>query len=468
MSSRQVRGVRRTTCWTAALALTLGLGACSTDEDPEPAAPRTTAAAPQPSDEVELTFGVWGSDDEIAACETTVAQFNALSDESNVRIVAFPDRDALVKAMRTGARETPDVYMLDRQDLVWAHDEDLNTPIGELLDERGVEFGDRYSRSALEAFGLDRELQCMPYGISPTVMYYNTDLVDFDRMAELGLDVPSAARTKWTFEQFAEAANFASRKRRGTKGVHVSPTLLGLAPFVYSGGPVFNDETDPTSLALNDDDSREALAEALRVLRDPTLTLSDEQLARRTPLQWFKAGKVAMIPGDRSLVPELRRVPGLDFDVIPMPVIESAATVGDITGLCVSSSARSVPEAADFVVHALSTESVREVTRAGYLAPANQEVALSEDFLQPGRQPAHAGAFNTSVRALRIPPLLDVWDELEAAVNPILRELFTVPVVDDIGDYTQRIDEASRTVLDPESVEESPSPTEEPSGSPTE
>ena len=206
--------------------------------------------------------------------------------------------------------------MLDRQDLVWAHDEDLNIPIGELLDERGVEFGDRYSRSALEAFGLDRELQCMPYGISPTVMYYNTDLVDFDRMAELGLDVPSAARTKWTFEQFAEAANFASRKRRGTKGVHVSPTLLGLAPFVYSGGPVFNDETDPTSLALNDDDSREALAEALRVLRDPTLTLSDEQLARRTPLQWFKAGKVAMIPGDRSLVPELRRVrgPGLRRD----------------------------------------------------------------------------------------------------------------------------------------------------------
>ena len=61
-----------------------------------------------------------------------------------------------------------------------------------------------------------------------------------------------------------------------------------------------------------------------------------------------------------------------------------------------------------------------------------------------------------------------MWDELEAAVNPILRELFTVPVVDDIGDYTQRIDEASRTVLDPESVEESPSPTEEPSGSPTE
>nr|WP_301539812.1 extracellular solute-binding protein [Nocardioides sp. zg-DK7169] len=411
-----------------------------------------------------MTFGVWGSDDEIAAFESTVAQFNALSDESNVRIVAFPDREALVAAMRTGARETPDVYMLDRADLVWTHDEGLNIPIGELLDERGVEFGDRYSRSALEAFALDRALQCMPYGISPTVMYYNTDLVDFDRMAELGLDVPSGSRTKWTFAQFAEAAAFTSRKRQGTKGVHVPPTLDGLAPFIYSGGPMFNDETDPTSLSLDDEGSREALSLALRVLRDPTQTLSDEQLAERPALEWFKAGKLAMIPGDRSLVPELRRVRGLDFDVIQMPVIESAATVGDITGLCVSSEARSVPEAADFVVHALSTESVREVTRAGYLAPANQEVALTDDFLQPGRQPEHASAFNTSVRALRIPPLLDVWGELEKAVDPILSELFTVPVVDDIGDYTSRIDEASRPVLDSEYE----APTESPSESPTE
>ena len=464
VSSEQSRRVRRIISGTAALALTLGLAACSDEEEPAPARPSSpSSAVSSPDEEVELTFGVWGSDDEIAAFESTVEDFNAMSDESNVRIVAFPNREALVAAMRKRTRETPDIFMLDRADLVWTREENLNIPIDELLDERGVEFGDRYSRAALEAFAVDRKLQCMPYAVSPRVMYYNTDLVDFDRMAELGLQVPSGSRTKWTFDQFAEAAAFASRKRQGTKGVYVPPTLDGLAPFIHSGGSVFDDDTEPTSLNLDDDDSREALTRALRVLRDPTLTLSDEQVARRSPLEWFKAGKLAMLPGDRSLVPELRRVRGLNFDVIAMPTLESSATVGDVTGLCVSSGARSVPEAADFVVHALSTDSVREVTRAGYLAPANQEVALTDDFLQPGRQPEHASAFNTSVRSLALPPLLDVWDELEAAVDPILRELYSVPVVDDIGEYTSRIDEASRAVLDPESVEEeSESPTDDP------
>ena len=86
---------------------------------------------------------------------------------------------------------------------------------------------------------MDDELQCMAYSVSPMVIYYNTDLVDFDKMERRGLDVPAAdedgVRDRWTLAEFAAAAQFASR-RGDRRGVWIDPTLQGLAPFIYSGG----------------------------------------------------------------------------------------------------------------------------------------------------------------------------------------------------------------------------------------
>ena len=164
-----------------------------------------------------------------------------------------------------------------------------------------------------------------------------------------------------------------------------------------------------------------------------------------------------MMAGYRRLVPELRQVHGLDFDVISMPILDGSATTGDITGLCLSADAASTPAAADLMVHLVGAEAVERVVRAGYLVPANSEVALSEEFLQPGRLPEHSSVFNNSVRAIQIPPLLSVWPELERAVAPELQQLVEVPVLDDLEERLADIDEESRTVLESDTA----TPTEE-------
>ncbi|WP_164477786.1 ABC transporter substrate-binding protein [Nocardioides pantholopis] len=437
----------------AALALALTASSCTGDSEPEP---RRSPAPSSPAPTAALTFGVWGGPEEIAAYQAMVDTYNATSGAEPVTIEPYADAAGLVAAVQKGGAAAPDVYMLPRTDLAWLREERRNVPVDELLDERGVNFGDNYSRSALEAFSDDLRLQCMPYGVSPEVVYYNKRLVDFDRMERRGLQVPGGERVRWTFDQFAEAAAFASRKRRGTKGVHVPATLEGLAPFIYSGdGKVFDDADDPRSLALAGDESRAALERTLTLLRDPTVTLSEKQLSRRSALEWFKAGKLGMITGQRDLVPQLRAVPGLDFDVISMPVLDTPATVGDVTGICISARSASVPQSADFLVHALSTDAVAEVTEAGFLAPANQTVALNDAFLQPDRAPEHATVFTGGVSSMVLPPLLTTWPELDATVNPMLAELMNVSIIEDLGEATERIDEASRTVLDPESLEES-------------
>jgi multiple sugar transport system substrate-binding protein len=165
-----------------------------------------------------------------------------------------------------------------------------------------------------------------------------------------------------------------------------------------------------------------------------------------------------MIAGFRDLVPQLRPTGVLDFDIMPMPVLDSAATVGDLTGVCIAKGSPNVSESADFLVDFISADAVSTVARSGYLAPANTKVALSDDFLQVGRAPVHSAVFNNSIKSMRIFPLLDDLPALEAAVAEPLKQLMEVEVPD-LDVLTQQIDLASQGVLAP--------PTESPSAGET-
>jgi multiple sugar transport system substrate-binding protein len=453
----QVR-VRRALAVTAAVGSLFSLAACTGGSDD----PGPTPTASSPATPRNLTFGVFGPAVEIRAFQATVAAWNSDPDNVEVELKSWPTRAAMRKDLESGTA-VPDVFLASRTDLSWILDQQLNQPVDELLDERGVGFGDNYSRGALEAFSAQDRLQCMPYGVAPEVVYYNKRLVNFTKMANRGIDAPSVDATSWSFDQFAAAAAFASRPGRGTKGVHVPPTLDGLSPFIESGGgSVFDDASQPTSLAFSSDGSRSALERTLELLRNPQVTLDNGQLLKASALSWFEKGKLGMIVGTRALVPALREVRGLRFDVMPMPKLDGSATVGDVTGLCLSADSVSSAYAADFMVHEISNDSVGTLARTGYLSPANVAVALSDDFLQPDLQPKHAAIFNSSVRSMSIAPLIDTIPALEDAVAPNLEQLVYGVGVLDLDAATTRIDEQSKTVLDPESVSDSASPSESP------
>ena len=315
--------------WTSAgslamvLLLATGLVAGCTDAEPAPPGPSPTATSSAPP--VSLKFGVFGPDAEIAAYSDLARAYSADAENVDVEVVSWADRDEAARAYASG-EPMPDVFMVSQRDLASVTEKDLTQPVDELLDARGVSFGDDYSRDALQAFADDNSLACMPYSISPMVIYYNTALVDFERMLRRGLDAPEPDENgvidEWSFEQFTASAEFATRPGRGTRGVYIEPSLRGLAPFVYSGGgKVFDDDKEPTSLAFSDGDSRSALQTTLTLLRDAQLTPTPQQLARQDAQTLFEEGRLGMIAGFRSLTPELRTVAGLDFEVMPMPEI---------------------------------------------------------------------------------------------------------------------------------------------------
>ncbi len=445
--------LRRLALGSCAFLVALTGAACSGDPEPTPAPP-TKQPSKTPEKVRQVTFGAFGSDEEVAAFQSVVDSFNAASTTRRVKLVSWPDHESALEDVLGG--KAPDVFLTSRIDLGQLVEAEALQPVSLLLDERGVDFGDRFSRDAVDAFAFADDLQCMAYSVSPMVVYYNTDLVDFAKMERREFDVPSSA-SRWSLAQFSAAAQFASR-RGDVRGVWIEPTLTGLAPFIYSGdGKVFDDDETPTSLAFSDDSTRNALSETLATLRDPTLTPTSSQLARATPLELFKRGKVAMIAGFRNIVPELREAKGLSFDVMAMPTLESPATVGDISGLCISADSEVEGDAADFIAYAISDAAIETVTTTGYIVPANTAVAGSSAFLDPEQQPAQAAVFNTSIRNMVVPPFINDRVALIDAVTPLLESLVTSPGVLDLELITEQIDEASLPILSPEQATETPS-----------
>jgi multiple sugar transport system substrate-binding protein len=462
--------LRRSALTAAGLALVLTTAACTGDPEPEPRPSPSPSQSAEPTEKPsKITFGAFGSDEEVAAFQSVVDSFNASSTTRRVVLQSWPDHESAVEDVLAG--NVPDVFLTSRIDLDQLVEAETLQPVSLLLDERGVDFGDRFSRDAVDAFAMDDELQCMAYSVSPMVIYYNTRVVDFEKMERRELDVPGAndegERERWTLAQFGAAAQFASR-RGDRRGVWIDPTLEGLAPFIYSGdGQVFDDDREPTSLAFSDDSTREALEQTLAILRNAALTPTNAQLARATPVQLFKRGELAMIAGFRNLVPELREAEDLDFDVLPMPTIDSRATVGDISGLCISADSEVAGDAADFIAYAVSDEAISTVAETGYIVPANTSVAASPEFLAPEQEPRNANVFNTSIRYMVVPPFIDQEEELVEAVTPLLERLVTAPGVLDLEGTTEEIDLASQEILAPEETE-TPEPTEEPTESPSE
>ncbi|WP_110239655.1 extracellular solute-binding protein [Nocardioides gilvus] len=435
----------------ALMALAVTAVGCTGDaSNPEPTGAPTASAEPE-----QLTLGVQGTEAEMEAWSEVVADFNDGNVDSQASLVKWAPQKSAQEVLDGGkAQDVPDVFLTSRGDLDAVLESKLSRPVSELLDERGVDFGDRFARAAVQSFGVDGELQCMAYSISPMVLFVNEKLVDFEKMKARGLNT-THRDDRWNMVDFEEAARFGTRPARKIAGLHIESTVRGLAPFILSaGGSLFDDPETPTTLNFSSDETRDALQSALPVLRDASLTLTEEQLSRRTPMEWFKRGKLGMIAGERSLVPELRQEEKLKFNVMPMPYLGAAATIGDSTGLCISANTKNAPEAADLITHLVSDEATAALAESGSMVPTNLAAAASDSFLQPDQMPERSSVFNSSVRGTFFPPLGVSWAALEEAVAPQVSRLLLEPGEIDLEEITTQIDEASRTVLDPETVEE--------------
>ncbi len=446
------------------------LAGCSSDADPRPR-PTPSTTAPTTPTAVELRLAVYGDDATVSTYRRIAAAYTAAHPEVTFELTSTSDASAgaesALGAIATGTNP-PDVFLLDVDHLPAVVEADAVQPVNELLEARGIPFGDGIQRTGLTAFSANNVLACMPNDVSPLVMFYNTRLVKPQRLQLEDDSVVGPIDQGWTWEAFLAAADQAVRRgaSEGARGTYLPFDLATLSPFLLSaGGNVVDDERAPTRLGLSDGGTRDALKQLAVLTRDRQLTLSPSQVEATSALTWFMQGRLGLLVGTRALVPTLREASDLSFDVAPLPRLDSTVTTSTMNAYCIAKTSEHIDAAADFIAYAVDGDGARIAADSGAMVPSSLDVLNSEEFLQPGLQPRSSRVFGEGARRSVPTPYSTHWLSAAASVTEVLKQVLYGRGLDVTSESTPALDEllsladeASQAIFSPPEPTETPTP----------
>ena len=362
---------------------------------------------------------LFGDPVETAGYEELVAAFEEENPDLDVELSPVAEQDDLLAKLTTqfAAGRPPEVFLVNYRNYGQFAASGVLSPVQPLLDASDVIDQGDFATAALDAFRFDgEELTCMPQNVSSLVTYYNVDLFD-----AAGVPLP---RPGWTWDNFLSAAEALTGE--GRYGVGTEPSLIRVAPFVWSaGGDVVDDADDPTRLTLDTGPARRGLDFFLDLQTVHGVAPPDREEQSQDSESRFLAGTLGMYLNSRKSVPTLRTIEDFTWDVAPLPVAPGGepATILHGDAYCVADTGR-VDDAWRFVEFANSVAGQQILARSGRTVPSRTDVAESKDFLLPDEPPAHARVFVDVVPTIRSVPHTASWARVEAEADSILTELY--------------------------------------------
>lgn len=387
---------------------------------------------------------LFGDPEELAAYRTLVDAYHEQSGDRRVELVEASDRADLIARLSTSIAggEPPDVFLVNYRYYGQFAAKNAIAPLDERLGAGPgkLDTGELYPE-ALEAFQWRGKQLCLPQNVSSLVVYYNRAL-----FGQYGVPEPKPG---WTWNDLVTTAQAMTRDATGvpiqggesdagsqvaTWGLGVEPTLIRIAPFVWSGGGDIVDDPDrPTRLTFDDPVAREALRQFIDLRVAYGVVPTDQEVEAQDDETRFANGGLAMLLSSRRLTPTLRSVDGLDWDIAPLPVVQEPAGILHSDGYCVTSASGRQDAAWDFVRYALGPDGQRIIAGTGRTVPSNMAVSRSAAFLDPTKPPRNAQVFLDAIGTIRRTPTISTWPEIEDVTNGILENgLYRGDSLDDV------------------------------------
>ena len=279
---------------------------------------------------------------------------------------------------------------------------------------------DDFYPQAMDAFRFDGELVCLPQNISSLVVYYNRALF---RQANVPEPKPG-----WAWNDMVERAIKLTRDTNGDgdidqHGLGVEPSIIRIAPFVWSnGGEVVDDEEAPTRFTLDTPEATEAMDAFFALRREHLAIPSEQEVEAEDDETRFQNGREAMLLSSRRSTPAFRTITAFDWDVAPLPRHGEQAGILHSDAYCMTKASENKDAAWAFMEFALGPEGQRITARSGRTVPSLKAVAQSNDFLDPSLKPANSEVFLDTISAIRRVPTISTWPEIEDASGPILEQ----------------------------------------------
>jgi multiple sugar transport system substrate-binding protein len=369
-----------------------------------------------------VRFQVFGDAEELAAYRGLVSAYERRSDD-DVQLVEIPDRDAHLQKIATGfaAGSPPEVFLVSYRNFAGYAARGALDPVGPRLEASNVLERSAFYRQPLEAFEYRDVLQCMPQNISSLVVYYNRDL-----FRQAGLKEP---RPGWTYDEFVEAAQAltgpvpeGNAVRR--YGVGLDPSIVRLAPFVWSaGGDIVDDPDNPSKFTLDTPRARDGLLAFLDLQGGRRVSPFEQEVEAKGLDARFLDGELGMLLSSRREVPTFRTIEDFSWDVASFPTLREPASVLHSDAYCLAEGERA-DAAWRFVEFAAGPQGQSILARSGRIVPSLRSVATSRDFLDPSVPPRSSQVFLAAIPAIRRLPVASTWPELEDAVDLAIKRAY--------------------------------------------
>ena len=368
----------------------------------------------------EVRFLVFGEPEELRAFRAVVRKFEQTEQDVNVRLIEASDRTDLITRLSTSIAggSPPDVFLINYRFFGQFASRGAIEPIEDRLAESDA-FQERdFYPQALDAFRFDGKLTCLPQNISSLVVYYNRDLFRKARVAP--------PRAGWTWHDMVEKAIALTRDDDGDGnpdqfGLGVEPTLIRVAPFVWSnGGELVDDDDHPTRFTLDTPAAQKALQEFFDLRQLHLVVPGEVEVEAEDDESRFMNGRTAMVLSSRRATPAFRTITAFDWDVAPLPRHKEPAGILHSDAYCLTSTSKNKDAAWRFMEFALGPEGQRITARSGRTVPSLIEVSRSDAFLDPAAKPANSRVFLDTIPFIRRVPNISTWPEIEDASESIL------------------------------------------------
>jgi multiple sugar transport system substrate-binding protein len=371
-----------------------------------------------------ITVQISGSPDEANSYRVLADAFEKASPGAKVNLVVVPNPgDHIAKLVTSFSGGTPpDLFLVNYRRFGQFADREVIEPIGPVLAGSDRMRQEDFYPEALDSFRRDGVLQCMPTNISNQVVYYNKTL--FARAAL------AAPQTGWSWADFLASAKRLTADTNGdgktdVYGLGVEPQLVRVAPFVWqAGGEVTDHVANPTKTTMLGPKELRALKFFIELRRVHRVVPSHAEFASEDLEARFAAGRLGMLIESRRVTTTLRGVPGLDWDVAPLPMDAEPATILHSDALCMAKPSKNKDRAFRFIEFATGPEGAPILARTGRTVPSHTAVSRSPDFLAPDQRPAHAQIFLDQIPLIRRFPNIGTWNEIETRADPIVEEWF--------------------------------------------
>jgi multiple sugar transport system substrate-binding protein len=368
----------------------------------------------------DISFLVFGEPEELKAFRAVVREFERVEPDVDVRLIEASDRSDLITRLSTSfsGGNPPDIFLINYRFFGQFASRGAIEPIEDRLTESDA-FEERdFYPQALEAFRFDGKLTCLPQNISSLVVYYNRDL-----FRKAGVPPPQPA---WTWHAMVEKAIKLTRDEDGDGnpdqyGLGVEPTLIRIAPFVWSnGGELVDDDDRPTRFTLDTPAAQKALQEFLDLRQLHLVVPSEVEIEAEDDESRFLNGRTAMVLSSRRSTPAFRTITSFDWDVAPLPRHKRPSGILHSDAYCLTAGSTNKDAAWRFMEFALGPEGQRITARSGRTVPSLIEVSRSDAFLDPNAKPASSHVFLDTIPFIRRVPNISTWPEIEDASEGIL------------------------------------------------